>query len=76
MQGNVDRNSGSIRILEKWEQVMLSNDDKKTHNDWHINHYYKDFFVTIFQKMEKFWLKKKNGYFDVMPYAMKVYMHF
>lgn len=63
--------SGYQRSESKLCFLMMT----KTHNDWHINHYNKDFFITIFQKMENF-EEKKDGYFDVMPYAMKVYMHF
>lgn len=46
--------SGYQRSESKLCFLMMT----KTHNDWHINHYYKDFFVTIFQKMENFEEKK------------------
>lgn len=41
-----------------------------------LNDYYnKDLFYNYFLKNGKFW-RKKNGYFDVMFYVMKVYMYF
>lgn len=65
--------SGYQRSESKLCFLMMT----KSQNDWHINQYTRDFFITIFQKMENFAEKFKiNGYFDVMPYAMKVNMHF